>query len=265
MLFIVKPLKPFAWIAAFMLALAVVLIPLIYLYIGTQLPTLDSEFDLERLLRQSIESERKSVQLGLYEKSKESVAFERPDFAKLPKNLVAFYITQRGCPTFFQTPREEGFKWAKRVLLGVVNVEPEDSDGWCERVFGINLARRVGAKGKLEESVAVHKIHRFLKKDGLIAYDLHTLKLEPGIIGVEAAAQVLFKKPLAELSLSELAEFQLAIPPHGYWNQMKACQNPILIKQNRDVILDELRRVSLVPDDLARAAQRQPVFCTRDD
>lgn len=248
-----------------MTAVAVVLVPLIYLYIGTQLPTLDSEFDLERLLRQSIESERKSVQLGQYEKSKESITFERPDFAKLPKNLVAFYITQRGCPTFFQTPREEGLTWNKRVLLGVVNVQAEDSDGWCERMLAINLARRIGAKGKLEESVAVHKIHRFLKKDGLIAYDLHSLRVEPGVIGVEAAAHVLFKKPLLELSLSELAEFTLALPPHGYWIQMRDCQNPILIKQNRDVIIDDLRRVALVPDDLAKAAQRQPVYCTRDD
>lgn len=265
MLFIVKPLKPFAWIAAFLMAVGVVLIPLIYLYIGTQLPTLDSEFDLERLLRQSIESERKSVQLGQYEKSKESIAFDRPDFARLPKNLIAFYITERGCPTFFQTPREEGLTWNKRVLLGVLNIEPEDSDGWCERVFATNLARRIGAKGKLEESVALHKIHRFLKKDGLVAYDLHSVRVEAGIIGVEAAAQVLFKKPLMELSLSELAEFTLALPPHGYWNQMRACQNPILIKQNRDVVIDQLRRVALVPDDLAKAAQRQPVWCTREE
>jgi hypothetical protein len=242
-----------------------VLIPCVYLYIGAQLPTLDSEFDLERLLRQSIESERKSVQLGMYEKSKESITFERPDFAKLPKNLVAFYLTERGCPTFFQTPREEGFAWSKRVLLGVINIEPEDSDGWCERVFAINLARRIGAKGRLEESVAIYKIHRFLKKDGLIAYDLHSVRAMSGVIGVEAAARELFKKPLTDLSLSELAEFTLAMPPHGYWTQLRACQNPILIKQNRDSILENLRRVALVPDDLARSAQKQPVFCTRDE
>ena len=36
----------------------------------------------------------------------------------------------------------------------------------------------------------------------------------------------LFKKPLTELNLSELAEFTLAMPPHGYWFQLKACQNP---------------------------------------
>src|SRR5689334_13210930 len=158
---IVGPLRPFAWIAAFMLALSAVLIPIIYLYIGTQLPTLESEFDLERLLKQSIESERKSVQLGLYDRSREVIAFERPDFAKLPQTLVAFYINERGCPTYFQTPREDGPAWAKRVLLGVINIQVEDPDGWCEWVFAMNLARKIGAKGKLEEAVGLYKIHRF--------------------------------------------------------------------------------------------------------
>ncbi|MBL8953187.1 MAG: transglycosylase domain-containing protein [Myxococcaceae bacterium] len=258
-------MRPFLWIAAFMSVVAMVLVPVIYLYIGAQLPTLESEFDLERLLKQSIESERKSVQLGLYEKSKLPINFVRPDFARLPKNLVAFQITERGCPTFFQTPREEGFRWAKRVMLGVINIEPEDSDGWCEHVFAQNLAVRIGAKGKLEQAVAIYKIHRFLKKDGLIAYDLHSMRVEEGVIGVEDAAKELFKKPLTELTLSQLAEFQLALPPHGYWSQMRSCQNPILIKQNRDIVIDNLRRMSLVPDDLAKSAQRQPVACTQED
>jgi hypothetical protein len=247
-----------------MTALGMVLVPIVYLWVGAGLPTLDSEFDLERLLKQNIESERKSIQLGLYEKSKEPITFDRPDFARLPKNLVAFYITERGCPTYFQTPREEGFMWARRVLVGVFGIEPEDSDGWCEHVFAGQLARRIGAKGKLEEAVAMYKIHRFLKKDGLVAYDLHTVKLDTGVIGVEAGAKVLFHKSLGELGLSELAEYALALPPHGYWEQIKDCVNPILIKQNRDVVVDDLRRSSLVPEDLARSAMRQTVSCTRE-
>jgi hypothetical protein len=259
----VKPLKPFVWIAVFLLGLSAVVAPLIYFYTAAQLPTLDSEFDLERLLKQSIESERKSVQIGQYERSKEPITFARPDFARLPKNLVALYITERGCPTYFQTPREEGYAWAKRMLLGLTNVEPEGSDGWCERLFALILARRIGAKGTLEEAVAAHKIHRFLKKDGLVAYDLHSIPLEPGVVGVEAGARALFKKTVSELSLAELAEYALALPPHSYWYQIRACQNPLLIKQNRDVVLDDLRRVALVPEDLARQAMRQQIACLK--
>ena len=247
-----------------MAVVGVMLVPIIYLWVGAGLPSLDSEFDLERLFKLSIESERKSVQLGQYEKSKENIDFARPDFATLPKNLVAFYITERGCPSYFQTPREEGFGWSRRVLLGVINIYPEDSDGWCEAVFADQIARRIGAKEKIERAVAMYKIHRFLKKDALVAYDLHTVHLDEGTIGVEDGARLLFHKALKDLTLSELAEYTLALPPHGYWEQMKQCQNPILIKQNRDVIIDDLRRVSLVPEDLARAAMRQPVACTRE-
>ncbi len=260
---IVKPCVPFCGLRRSMTALAIVLTQSSTCGWAAGLPVLDSEFDLERLLKLSIESERKSIQLGQYEKSKERIEFERPDFAKLPKNLVAFYITERGCPSYFQTPREESAAFGKRVLLSLIGVFP-DGDGWCENVFASSLARRIGTKGTLENAVATFKIHRFLKKDQLVAYDLHTVHLETGVIGVEDSAKTLFKKTLPELTLSELAELTLAMPPFGYWDQMRSCQNPILIKQNRDVVIDDLRRVSLVPEDLARSAMRQPVACTRD-
>lgn len=238
----------------------VVLTPLIYLYTSTKLPQLESEFDLERLLRQSIESERRSTLMGQFDKQKQNIDFKRPDFARLPKNLVAAYITERGCPTYFQSPREDGYPWSKRLFLGLVNVEPS-GDGWCEALFGANLAYRVGAKGSLELTVATHKIHRFLKKDTLIAYDLHSIRLAPGVIGVEDGARELFKKPLAELNLAEIAEYALALPPNGYWGQMRACQNPTLIRQARDQVVQRLQMVSLIPESEARAAQSQPVAC----
>src|SRR5689334_5931775 len=115
-----------------MAVVAVVLVPILYPGAARGLPTRGSELDLERLLKLSIDNERKGAQLGKDEKTLEAIAVDRPDFAKLPKNLVAFYITERGCPSYLQTPREEGFAWNKRGLLGVVGIYPEDTDGWCE-------------------------------------------------------------------------------------------------------------------------------------
>ena len=257
-----RNLRAFLWIGVVIAAIVVVLTPILYLYTSTKLPQLDSEFDLERILRQSIESERRSALMGQYEKARQPIDFKRPDFARLPKNLVAAYITERGCPTYFQSPREDGFPWTKRQLLGLVNVEPR-GDGWCEQVFGGNLSARIGAKGSLEMTVATHKIHRFLKKDTLIAYDLHSVRLAPGIIGVEDGARELFKKPLAELNLAEIAEYALALPPNGYWEQMRTCQNPTLIRQARDQVIQRLQMVSLIPESEARAAQTRPVACLK--
>jgi membrane carboxypeptidase/penicillin-binding protein len=241
-------------------AIVVVLIPIIYLYTSTKLPQLETEFDLERTLRQSIESERRSLTMGRYDRAKAVIDFKRPDFARLPKNLVAAYITSRGCPSYFQSPREDGYPWTRRQLLTMVNVAVP-GDGWCEQLFGQNLSLRIGARGTLELLVATHKIHRFLKKDALIAYDLHSVWLAPGIIGVEDGAKELYKKPLADMSLAEIAEYSLALPPYGYWDKIAACQNPSLIRQARDVVIHNLQVVGLIPESDARSAQAQPVSC----
>ena len=245
-------------------AIIVVITPLVYLWTSSKLPQLESEFDLERILRHSIESERRSRLMGQFDKQKSPIDFQRPDFGRLPKNLVATYITERGCPTFFQTPREDGYAWSKRQVLSLFNMEPP-GDGWCEQLFASNLGYRVGAKGTLEVAVAANKIHRFLKKDTLIAYDLHSLRIAGGIIGVEDGAKELFKKPLAELSLAEIAEYALALPPHGYWAQVRHCDNASLIRQSRDLIISHLQMVSLIPESEARNAQAQPVACLRTE
>ncbi|MBI3185311.1 MAG: transglycosylase domain-containing protein [Myxococcales bacterium] len=252
-------MKGLLWFVLFALGLTGVVTPLVYLYVGSKLPALESEFDLEKLLRFSIEGERMSVALGKYNKS--AVDWERPDFAKLPKDLVALYISQRGCPTFFQTERERGLGWAWRLFVGLAGGEP-GGDGWCERLLAWRLADRVGAKGDLQHTIGANKIHSFLQKDQLVAYDLASLWLEDGVIGVEAAAQRLFKKRLEQLSLTELAELELALPPHNYYQQVRDCQNPSLLRQHRDVVLAELSRDALVPEDRAKNAQAQPMACT---
>lgn len=254
-------MKPFLSLGALILLIAVLLIPVVYFVVGTRLPDLESEFDLERALKTAIESERMSAQVGLSERTK-AIEWPRPDFGKLPKNLVAFYITERGCPTFFQSPREDGLKWAKRLFGTLVNVEPE-GDGYCELVFSWNLAGRAGAKTDLQRTVASHKLHRYLRKDSMVAYDLNSLYLDKGVVGVEDGSRALFNKALSDLNLAELAEFALALPPHGYWGQIRNCQNSTLIRQNRDALLQRLQLVGLIPEDAARTAMSQQVACLR--
>lgn len=253
-------MRAFLWIAVFLAAVGIVTVPLVYFYVASNLPPLETEFDVLRVLRLSIESERRSVQLGQYQRSQDPIEFARPDVLTLPKDLVALYINERGCPTFFQSPREDGLPWAKRMFYSLANVELE-GDGWCEALFAWNLGLRVGAKGSLAETVATHKIHRVLKKDSLVAYDLASYHFAPGIIGVEDASKLLFKKPLSELSLAQLGEFGLALPPHGYFDQILDCQNPTLIRQNRDVLIDRLAMAGLIPMDKATNARGQPVTC----
>jgi len=258
-----RPVKQVIWIVLFLAGVLGVLVPLMVLYTAAQLPQLDSEFDLNHHLKAAIESERMGVKRMQYDGRDVAVTFERPDFARLPKDLVALYISQRGCPSYFQTEREEGMTWGWRMLMGSVGREM-GGDGWCERLFATRLAERIGAQGGLEQTVGGHKIHAVLSKDQLVAYDLFSIRFEHGVVGVDGLALKFFRKPLEDLQLSELAELMLALPPVNGYDQLKDCQNPSMIQKARDRVLQDLARDALVAPDRAKNAQGQPVSCTLD-
>ena len=189
------------------------------------------------------------------------VAFKRPDFTKLPKDLVALYISQMDCPTYFQTPREEGPRWAWRLFSGLVLRKEPKGDGRCERRLSLRLAQALGIEGGLAQTIAAHRLHSFLQKDQLIAYDLASLYFDRGVVGVEDAAFNLFGKEMDTLQLSQLAELALALPPYNAYADNVVCRNASFIRQNRDVLLDNLATFKLVTEDRAHSAMTQPVSC----
>ncbi|NBD10560.1 MULTISPECIES: transglycosylase domain-containing protein [Corallococcus] len=256
-------MKTVFWLFMFLVGLAGVVIPITYLYTASKLPRLESEFDVESQLRHRIEGDRMSVLAGRMDggKDRASVPFTRPDFSRMPKDLVALYIRQMDCPTYFQTPREDGRAWAWRLFSGVTLGKVPPGDGACERRLAMRIAREMGIEGDLQLSVAAHRLHAFFQKDQLIAYELSILRFERGVIGVEDAARKLFGRELGDLQLSELAELQLALPPYGYYGDIKACKNASLIRQNRDMLLQDLAGYSLVSEERARNAIAQPVAC----
>src|SRR5262249_38096405 len=120
------------------------------------------------------------------------------DFARLPRELVAAYLSQTGCPAYFESPREDGLPWLSRMLAGLWGIELA-GDGKCERLFALRIAGALRLGNGASRSIAANKIHRLLQKDELIANDLSMVALEPSVIGVSAVAQALFRKQLAEL------------------------------------------------------------------
>lgn len=232
-----------------------------WLYTANTLPNqIEGEMDLETLLRQSIESDRQSIQFNKRIAEREKVTWAKPDFSKLPKNLVALYITEWGCPTYFQTPREEGWPWMKRVLNSARGIGGE-GDGACELIFARRLSSRLGASSPSQLAVMSDRIHHFLKKDQLVAYDLHAMQFDQGVIGVEAASRFLMQKELLDLSLAELAELQLGIPPYNLWGEVTLCTNAAQIRLARDALLQNLINVALVSEEQGKAAMAQPVRC----
>jgi hypothetical protein len=256
--------KAIIWIILFLLGLTGVLFPVYYFYKASKLPAMESEFDVEKQLKHSIEGERMSFWSGMYVKPDRPITFNRPDFTRLPKDLVAIYITQMGCPRFFQTPREDGGAWAWRLFLAsAMGRQAQGIDGACERLLTIRIAWALGVRDPTELEVAANKLHGFLQKDQLIAYDLAIIRFERGIVGVEDMAYKLFGKELDKLSLAELAELQLALPPFGYYENLKSCQNAVIMKQNRDTILKDAAAMQLLPSDKVTNAMAQPVACSQ--
>ncbi len=254
-------MRSLLWIILFLTGLVGVAIPVAYFYTASKLPPMDSEFDVEKQLKHSIEGERMSYLAGLTEKPKVKPTFTRPDFAKLPKDLVALYITQMGCPTYFQTPREDGSPWAWRLLSNVALGAQPPGDGGCELILAQRIAATLGVSSPMQLTVGAHKLHGFLQKDQLIAYDLAILWFERGVVGVEEASRRLFGRELDTLQLSELAELQLALPPYFFYEDVKSCKNASMIRQNRDQLLQGLANWKLITQERARHAMDQPVAC----
>jgi transglycosylase-like protein len=252
--------KTLLWLVLFLIGLAGVVTPALYLHASSKLPQLETEFDLEKQLRHSIEGERMSLQAGTFG-PKRPITYTKPDFSRLPKDLVALYIAQLGCPTYFQTRREDGAKWAWRLFSVVTFGTEPPGDGVCERIIATRLAVALGISGSLELAVAANRLHSFLQKDQLIAYDLSTLYFERGIVGVEDAAHKIFGRELDTLKLQELAELSLTLPPHYMYADALVCRNASLIRQNRDVLLSDLAGFKLVTEERARTAMAQPVIC----
>ena len=97
----------------------------------------------------------------------------------------------------------------------------------------------------------------------MLAYDLAGLYFDRGVVGIEDAAQVLFQKRLEQLSLSEEAELTQAFPINGFWDDLRQCKNPSVLRQNRDSALTLVGQQALVPEDRVKNAQLAPLACTR--
>jgi hypothetical protein len=244
---------------------ALLIVPVWYFSASSSIPRLESEFDLERLLRERIEGERAQM-IGATSQRPDParITFRTPELIHYPKEAVSLYISSLGCPYYFQTPREKDLAWLWR-LFRVQMLGSQDVGGanQCELELARHIAWAVQIRGGLAETLAIHRIRQALPKGKLVAYDLATWSFDQGVVGLEAAAEALYQRKLETLKLDELAELSLALPPLEYFYNLQLCSNASGIRQARDSTLAQLANDSLVPVDRAKQAQAQPLACTR--
>lgn len=247
---------------ALALFIVVIIIPAAILWEERTLPPLESEFDLDRYLKAQIEGDRMASRSVHYDKMR-PVTWNKPDITRYPKDFISLYLAGWECPYFFQTPRESGAAWLKRAVMSHLLGRAPPGDGRCEWAFANNIAVAIHIQGGMRQSIAAYKIHNFLQRDQLVAYDLATMWLAPGVIGIDDGTWELTHRSLESMKLDELAELSLILPPEGYWGYLRTCSNATLIRQNRDWNLGRIAAYSMIPQDRMRAAQAQPLACTR--
>jgi hypothetical protein len=215
---------------------------------------------LDIQLKHRIETDRASLEVGKQASARREVTWEVPDVKKLPAPLVGLAVAEAGCPGYLQSPREEGAAWLARVLASLAGVRLQ-GDGACEYRFARAVAGWLGASTEWQLAVAADTVHQHLQKEELVAYFLETMSFGRALIGIDAAAKELFLAPLASLDLAALAELQLAIPPHAFWEDIYTCRNAAMIRQSRDALLDAQQEAGLATPEAVAAAKARPVRC----
>jgi hypothetical protein len=255
--------KTLLWGVLFLVGISGVAVPCIYLWDSKDVPRLEAENDLAKLMKSMVEGERMSLKSGMVVQDRSGITYEPPEMAKIPRDFVAFFIAQIDCPTYFSTPQETGWPWQKRVYGGeIFGINPE-GDGRCERFLSDQIAEMVSVPPGLPRAIGASRIHAFLQKDQLVAYYLSGTIFERGIVGLEAASQELFGRAPDTLSLPELAEFSLALPINGWYDDVYQCKNPTFIKLERDKQLMNLARLQLISRERAESARDQPLGCQK--
>jgi hypothetical protein len=238
--------------------------PLLYFLAAKGVPPFRSEREIAKPLKDAVEAERKQVRASRFDASAPP-DFERPELAQFPPELVSLYLGGLGCADYLATPRGGGVSWARRFLgfyLGG-SAGPSGPER-CEWLFSAQLARELGIQKRLSQAIATHRIHRALSKDKLLAYSLATLGFDEGVLGVGDASLTLFKKDLRKLSVAELSELSLVLPPHGYYEELRDCANPAVVRKARDSQLDQLVELAAVSADEAERAKQAPAACARN-
>lgn len=256
-------LKPFIVVGGALAVLLSVAMLGAWLWVGSTLPLkVESAHDVESALRHSIESERQGQQAPMHRLERPGIHWQPTALSQLPPRLVASFLVAHDCPRFLQTPKVAGFNWARRIAAELRGAGPP-GPGRCDYALSRALAHRLSpGDSPFATTVFAHQLHHALTKEQLVAFLLSAVWFEPGLIGLDEAARVLLQRPLEELTLAEQAELALVVPPYSRWYDVKACANQPVLRQSRDLLLENLVAAQVIGPAEAKEAQELPMRCT---
>ncbi|KTD45177.1 penicillin-binding protein 1A [Legionella quateirensis] len=225
---------------------------LLYLYLESQLPNVDSLKTVQLQVPLQIFSKEGLLIQEYGEKKRIPLTYE-----EIPQTLVHALIATED-QRFFEHPGVDvmGLGRAAVRMLKTGTKSQGGSTITMQVARNFFLSRKKTFLRKFNEIMLAIKIDRELSKEKILELYLNRIYLGNRAYGVGAAAMVYFGKPLKELNLAELA--MIAGLPQAPSTQ-NPIANPLAAKKRRDHVLERLLEEHYINEEQYQNAINQPI------
>ncbi|MGL5741540.1 MAG: penicillin-binding protein 1A [Legionella sp.] len=240
------------WALMSMFFLLLIAGSLLYLYLESQLPNVDSLKTVQLQVPLQIFSKEGLLIQEYGEKKRIPVTYD-----EIPPMLVNALIATED-QRFFEHPGVD-IMGLGRATVRMIKTGTKSQGGstiTMQVARNFFLSRKKTFLRKLNEIMLAIKIDRELSKEKILELYLNRIYLGNRAYGVGAAAMVYFGKPLKELNLSELA--MIAGLPQAPSTQ-NPIANPLAAKKRRDHVLERLLEEHYINEEQYQNAINQPI------
>jgi len=228
---------------------------LLYIYLESQLPDVDSLKTVQLQVPLRIYTKDGLLIQEYGEKKRIPVTYD-----DIPKTLVYALVATED-QRFFDHKGVDVFGLA-RATVRMIQTGTKSQGGstitmQVARNFFLN--RKKTFLRKFNEILLAMKIDKELSKEKILELYLNKIYLGNRAYGVGAAANIYYGKPLKELSLGELA--MIAGLPQAPSTQ-NPIANPVAAKKRRDHVLERLREENYITANQYQEAIKEPITAT---
>ncbi|HAT8180285.1 TPA: PBP1A family penicillin-binding protein [Legionella pneumophila] len=240
------------WALMSLFFLLIVAGSLLYLYLESQLPNVDSLKTVQLQVPLQIFSKEGLLIQEYGEKKRIPVTYD-----EIPPTLIHALIATED-QRFFEHPGVDvmGLGRAAVSMLKTGTKSQGGSTITMQVARNFFLSRKKTFLRKFNEIMLAIKIDRELSKEKILELYLNRVYLGNRAYGVGAAAMVYFGKPLKDLNLAELA--MIAGLPQAPSTQ-NPIANPLAAKKRRDHVLERLLEEHYINEEQYQNAVNQPI------
>lgn len=109
---------------------------------------------------------------------------------------------------------------------------------------------------KTKEWIVAVKLERYYTKKEILAMYLNTASFSSNSYGIKVAAKTFFNKPTYDIAVEEAATLVGMLKAATYYNPAR---NPENSQRRRNVVMNQMRRNGLIPDQLYDSLAQQPI------